>query len=196
MILCMLWDLPLPWYISKIFMIVPFFLSCKKYFYQFLRFKKLLRFSLSMRIFLKLLVLTHVSMGVIITSVFTKCILWYVSCQKRTTDDLEWNTNWSINFSINSSINRPIKLTMGLIAEWVWEREERIGGKLKNVGVDIAIVCLWLCVYKSMWELWECFFFCVCVCVCAFVITPNRGGWPVSHQWIGETHPTVELHGL
>ena len=41
-------------------------------------------------------------------------------------------------------------------------------------------------------------FVCVCVCVyvCAFVITPNRGGWPVSHQWIGETHPTVELHGL
>ena len=41
----------------------------QKIFYQFLRFKNLLRFGLSMGIFLKLLVLTQVSMGVIITSV-------------------------------------------------------------------------------------------------------------------------------
>ena len=42
----------------------------------------------------------------------------------------------------------------------------------------------------------ECVCVCVYVCVCAFVIRVNRGDWPVSHQWIGETHPTVELHGF
>ena len=41
----------------------------QKIFYQFLRFKKLLRFRFINENFLKLLVLTQVSMGVIITSV-------------------------------------------------------------------------------------------------------------------------------
>ena len=76
--------------------------------------------------------------------------------------------------------------------------------------VWVRVVCVFLCLCQHVcayhiceWELcvgvWVCVcVWCVCVCVCVcvrFVIRVNRGGWPVSHQWIGETHPTVVFSG-